>query len=148
MTIRGTLTRLAAFVGIVTAPAALPAQTTTVSCGVNSAGVQVYMEVYEYDYVTEKPRFPGGEEKLLCFINRTRVYPEQAYRAGVQGRVMCSFVVNADGSISNIHVLRGVERSLNCEARRIIGMMPDWLPGRINGRPVPVRVVYPISFRR
>lgn len=129
-------------------PAAAGAQTTLVNCGTNAAGAVVYMEVYEYDYVTEKPSFPGGEEKLLKFINRTRVYPELAYRYGIQGRVMCSFVVMADGSISNVRVMRGVEHSLDSEARRVIAKMPAWHPGKMHGKPVPVRVIYPITFRR
>lgn len=124
------------------------AQTTMVNCGTNAAGAIVYMEVYEYDFVTEKPSFPGGEEKMLKFINNTRIYPEQAYRHGIQGRVMCSFVVMSDGSISNVRVLRGVETSLNNEARRVLKKMPVWQPGKVNGKPVPVRIVYPITFRR
>lgn len=124
------------------------AQTTMVNCGTNAAGSVVYMEVYEYDCVTQKPSFPGGEEKMLKFINSTRSYPETAYRRGIQGRVICSFIVLADGSVTNVRVLKGVEKSLNCEARRVLGKMPTWLPGKLNGRPVPVRVIYPITFRR
>ena len=117
-------------------PAGAKAQTAYVNCGTNAAGSTVYLEVYEYDYVTDKPSFPGGEEKMIKFINR------------VQGRVMCSFIVMPDGAVSNVKVLRGVEHSLNCEAKRVINKMPAWKPGRMNGRPVPVRVVYPITFRR
>ncbi len=124
------------------------AQTTMVACGTTPTGARMYMEVYEFDYVTEKPQFPGGEEKLISFINRTREYPEHAYRRNIQGRVMCSFIINTDGSVSNVGVLRGVEASLNNEARRILNLMPDWEPGRFNGRPVSVRVIYPITFRK
>ena len=137
-----------AFLAALFSTSAACAQTTYVNCGTNASGAVVYLEVYEYDYVTEKPSFPGGEEKLLKYVNRTRVYPESAYRQGIQGRVMCSFVVRADGSVGNVHIIRGVEPSLNCEAKRVISNMPAWRPGRMNGRPVPVRVVYPIAFRR
>lgn len=124
------------------------AQTCMVHCGTNAAGVEQYIEVYEYDYVSEKPHFPGGDDNLLKFVNKHREYPHAAYKSGVQGRVICSFVINTDGSVSNIRVLRGVEPTLNKEAMRVLSIMPDWIPGRIHGRVVPVRVVYPITFRR
>ncbi len=124
------------------------AQTCRVTAGVSSDGSRSYKEVYEYDYAEEKPTFPGGDTQLVSFINKTRRYPASAYQRGVEGRVTCSFVVNADGSISNITVLKGVEPSLNQEAIRIFSKMPDWEPGRINGQPVPVRVVWPVPFRK
>ena len=111
-------------------------------------GCAVYTEVFEYDYVEEKPEFPGGGGSLMNFINSTRQYPQEAYEAGVEGRVTCSYVVNADGKISNIQVLRGVETSLNQEAVRIISLMPDWIPGKIAHQSVPVRVVTCIPFRK
>lgn len=123
-------------------------QTCRICCGVNADGYQTFKEIYEYDYVSEKPTFPGGDSKLVKFINSTREYPKAAYENGIQGRVICSFVVNTDGSISNIQILRGVEDSLNEEAIRIIKKMPKWTPGRIDGQAVPVRVIYPIPFRK
>lgn len=124
------------------------AQTCRVACGVTSRGRKAYKEVFEYDYVTVKPEFPGGYTGLLRFINSTRCYPAKAYKKGIQGRVTCSFVVNADGSVSNVQVLKGVEPSLNAEAVRVCTKMPSWTPGSIEGQPVPVRVVYPIVFRK
>lgn len=124
------------------------AQTCRVSLGVNSSGQRAYMEVYEYDYVSEKPEFPGGDSRLVEFINSNRRYPEDAYRAGVQGRVTCSFVVNADGVISHLKVVKSVEESLNKEALRVFSMMPAWTPGKINGCAVPVRVIRSIPFRK
>lgn len=124
------------------------AQTFRISCGENAEGHQIYKEIYEYDYVSEKPMFPGGEHKLLKFINNTREYPQKAYEANIQGRVICSFIVDCDGSIKYIQILKGVEESLNQEAIRIIQKMPDWIPGRIDGQVIPVRVVYPIAFRK
>ena len=111
-------------------------------------GNPVYTEVFEYDYVDEKPEFPGGGRSLLCFINSTRQYPVEAYEMGVEGRVICAFIVNPDGKLSNFQVLRGVESSLNKEALRIVSLMPPWLPGKINKQPVPVRVVCCIPFRK
>lgn len=121
------------------------------TCRINSGcvnGTHCYIDVYEYDYVDRKPQFPGGDSKLIKFINQNRRYPAEAYRRGVEGRVMCSFVVNTDGSISNVAVLKGVEASLNKEAVRIMQKMPAWSPGKINGQCVPVRVVWCVPFRK
>lgn len=108
----------------------------------------VVMDVYEYDYVDVQPEFPGGERELIKYINTERKYPEQAYMNNIQGRVLCSFVVNSDGSISHISILRGVEESLNKEAMRIVASMPKWTAGKINNTTVPVRCIIPIAFRR
>ena len=107
-----------------------------------------YREVYQYDYVWEKPSFPGGDGELRHFINKHRRYPKAAYKRGIQGRVTCAFIVNRDGTVSDVHVLRGVESTLDQEAVRIFRLMPPWNPGRQNGQPVPVRVVRAVPFRK
>lgn len=124
------------------------AQTCRITSGRAADGSRTYIEVFEYDYVDVKPSFPGGPSMLMKFVNETREYPAKAYQEGIQGRVTCAFVVNTDGSVSHIRVLKGVEPSLNEEARRVISRMPAWTPGRIDGRPVPVRVIYPVAFRK
>lgn len=124
------------------------AQTCRVSAGCTADGCQTYKEVFEFDYVDVKPQFPGGNEALLSFINKTRHYPKDAYEKGVEGRVTCSFVVNADGNISHLKVLKGADKSLNLEAMRILAEMPNWQPGRHQGKAVPVRVIHCIPFRR
>lgn len=123
-------------------------QTCKVKTATLNNGSAVYTEVYEYDYVDDKPEFPGGGTSLINFINSERQYPEEAYKLGVEGRVTCAFVVNKDGKISNILVIRGVESSLNKEAVRIVSAMPSWIPGKIHEHPVPVRVVCSIPFRK
>ena len=120
------------------------AQTCRVNSGYSANGCVNYLEVYEFDYVEVKPEFPGGGQSLVNFINDHRRYPSEAYRRGIQGRVTCSFVVNADGTVSNICVLKGVEQSLDQEALRIFASMPAWKPGKIDGIPVPVRVIWPV----
>lgn len=129
-------------------PSLAEAQTCRVRAGVSPDGYQTFMEVFEYDFVDEKPSFPGGTEALLGFVNNTRRYPADAYRLGIEGRVVCSFVVNVDGEISNICVIKGNHKSLNMEAVRIISEMPNWIPGKIHGKNVPVRVVHSIPFRK
>ena len=123
-------------------------QSIRIMSGVDNDGITSYIEAFEYDYVTEKPTFPGGEAKLVEFINENRHYPREAYDRGIQGRVTCWFIVNADGSISNVSLLRSVNELLNEEALRIFSLMPAWVPGRINGVPVPVRVVRSVRFRK
>lgn len=124
------------------------AQTCRVNIGTTASGGVSYMEVFEYDYVNEKPSYPGGDRNLMTFINATREYPQEAYRKGIQGRVTCAFIVNTDGSISHISILRGVEPSLNKEAIRILSKMPEWIPGKHEGKVVPVRVIRSVPFRK
>lgn len=129
-------------------PSQAASQTCRVNVGVSPDGCQAYKVVYEFDYVDEKPEFPGGGTKMVKFINTQRRYPAEAYALGIEGRVTCSFVVNSDGSISNITILKGVEPSLNREALRILSKMPVWTPGRIDGHTVPVRVICAVPFRK
>lgn len=123
-------------------------QTTLIRTATLNNGGAVYTEVFEYDFVDEKPEFPGGGGSLINFINSTRQYPHDAYEMGIEGRVTCAFIVHEDGKISHIKVLRGVENSLNQEAVRVISQMPEWHPGKINEHPVPVRVICSIPFRK
>ena len=115
---------------------------------VNPMSKQSYMEVYEFDYVDIQPQFPGGERGLINFINKTREYPYHAYKKGIEGRVLCSFIVGTNGKVSDIRVIRGAaDESLNREAIRVISKMPKWSVGKVRDHAVPVRVVLPIAFR-
>lgn len=129
-------------------PFSTSAQTCRVSIGSGADGCQSYKEVFEYDYVDQKPQFPGGREALMEFINKTRHYPKEAYERGIEGRVTCSFVVNPDGNISHLRVIKGSHSSLNIEAMRILAEMPNWTPGKHGDKCVPVRVVHCIPFRK
>lgn len=124
------------------------AQTCRVSTGVGADGCRNYIEVFEYDYVTEKPTFPGGDGELMSYINHCRQYPREAYKRGIQGRVMCSFVVGSEGDINYVQVLKGVDPELNREAVRILSEMPRWRPGKLDGKSVPVRVIRSVPFRK
>lgn len=114
---------------------------------VTSGNRVVDMEAFTYDSVDDQPHFPGGDGAMMKFINRERRYPHDAYQAGVEGRVLCSFIVHPDGSISNTEVLRGVDESLNNEAVRIIGRMPKWVAGKIGETKVSVYCILAIPFR-
>ena len=100
-----------------------------------------------YQVVEKMPEFPGGMKALMSYLKENLRYPEDAKAAGFKGRVTVQFVVNKDGSISNIYKLRGVEPSLDAEALRLIASMPTWNPGMHNGLPVAVRYTVPITFR-
>ncbi|MCM1517763.1 MAG: energy transducer TonB [Pseudoflavonifractor sp.] len=106
-----------------------------------------HVEVYDYDYVDEQPHFPGGDKAMFKFINQHRRYPAEAYDNRIEGRVLCSFIVNPDGAISHIRILRGVEPTLNAEAVRVITEMPRWVAGKVDDSPVPVFCILPIPFR-
>ncbi len=125
----------------------LSAQKRIVSCTTQPQYHNQAKEVYEFDSVDVQPCFPGGNLELFKFINDTRRYPAEAYNQRVQGRVLCGFIVNDDGSISNISLVKGVEESLNNEALRIISEMPRWEAGEVNNRKVPVYCILPIAFR-
>lgn len=116
-------------------------------CNPNNPAHSTYVDVYDYDFVDEQPQFPGGERGLVNFINKTREYPYKAYEAGIEGRVLCGFIINIDGSVSNITVLRGNNPELNREAVRVISEMPKWKAGKMGNKHVPVLYLLPIVFR-
>ena len=97
--------------------------------------------------VERMPEFPGGEAAMNQFIARNIRYPIIAQENGIQGRVVCQFVVNTDGKIVDAVVVRGVEESLDKEALRVIKAMPPWTPGRQGGKNVRVKYTLPIRFK-
>lgn len=96
--------------------------------------------------VEKMPEFPGGGQAILDFIAKTLQYPQIAKENGIEGRVVCSFIVEKDGSLSDINIVRGVDPSLDKEALRIIGEMPKWNPGTQRGKAVKVKYSVPINF--
>ncbi|MBQ6777292.1 MAG: energy transducer TonB [Paludibacteraceae bacterium] len=97
--------------------------------------------------VENKPEYPGGDAALMKYISENIKYPVIAQENGIQGRVICQFVVNKDGSIVDITVVRGVDPSLDKEAVRVIKSMPTWKPGKQRGKAVRVKYTLPIVFR-
>lgn len=100
-----------------------------------------------FDIVEQQPLFPGGPAALLEYLSENTKYPVVAQENGVQGRVTVQFVVEKDGSISDVHVLRGVDPSLDKEAVRVVKSMPRWTPGKQNGITVRVNYRVPVLFR-
>ena len=93
------------------------------------------------------PKFPGGDAELLKFIAKNVKYPQESQDKGEQGRVICSFVVTKDGTLTNYKVLRGISPALDQEAVRVLQMMPRWTPGTQKGEPVAVKYTVPITFK-
>ena len=109
---------------------------------------QVQVEAEDEDTVVEvMPKFPGGDAELLKFIAKNVKYPQESQDKGEQGRVICSFVVTKDGTLTNYKVLRGISPALDQEAVRVLQMMPRWTPGTQRGEPVAVKYTVPITFK-
>lgn len=100
-----------------------------------------------FDVVEEMPSFPGGNVALMSYLANNIKYPVVAQENGVQGRVTVSFVVERDGSISDVRVARSVDPSLDREAQRVVKSMPRWKPGKQNGSAVRVKYTVPVVFR-
>ncbi len=100
-----------------------------------------------YDVVEENPRFPGGEEACMKWLAENIKYPSICVEQGIQGRVYAQFVVNKDGSIVDIKVVRSPDPYLSKEAERVLAKMPRWSPGKQRGKPVRVKFSLPVMFR-
>ena len=117
----------------------------------NSGKVSKVYDVAEekkqaYDVVEEMPKFPGGMQALIQYLTKTIKYPEESEAKGEQGRVVCTFVVEADGKVSNTMIAKGVAPALDKEAERVVSSMPNWIPGKQNGQNVRVNYTLPITF--
>ncbi len=95
----------------------------------------------------EMPSFPGGEKALMQYIKDNTYYPEEMCEGAAQGRVMVGFVINEDGSISDVKVLRSLTPELDEVAVKIVKGMPKWNPGKQNGKAVKTKYTVPVSFR-
>ena len=99
-----------------------------------------------YYHVEQMPQFPGGQEELMAYLSNNIKYPAIARDQSIQGRVAVRFVVHANGSISNVEVLRSLDPSCDKEAIRVIKSMPQWIPGKQNGKAVNVYYTLPVKF--
>ena len=100
-----------------------------------------------FDVVEEMPVYPGGMPAMMDFFYKNMKYPKEAFDAKQEGRVIAQFVVEKDGSITDAHIVKSVSPALDAEALRIVNAMPNWTPGRQNGKPVRVKYTVPISFK-
>ena len=100
-----------------------------------------------FQVVEEMPEFPGGMGEAMKFLAKNIKYPVAAQQAKIEGRVIVQFVVERDGSISDIHTMRSVSPELDAEAIRVVSLMPKWKPGKQRGKAVAVKYTMPIMFR-
>lgn len=100
-----------------------------------------------YQVVEEQPLFPGGMDKMAEFLQANIKYPALCKKEGIQGRVIVQFVVNKDGSICDVKVVKSAHPQLDAEALRVISSMPRWIPGKQKGKNVRVRYTLPVHFR-
>lgn len=97
--------------------------------------------------VEQLPEFPGGATELMKWLTKNLKYPISAERRGIQGKVLAQFIVNKDGSISDICLLNHVDNSLDREAMRVMRLMPPWKPGQMYDKPCRTQVCIPIVFK-
>jgi protein TonB len=99
-----------------------------------------------YTVVEQPAEFPGGMAAMMKFISQNMKYPSQARRMGTEGSVFVEFVVDQQGKISDAHVIKGIGAGCDEEAVRVVNKMPNWKPGKQNGKAVRVRFVLPVKF--
>lgn len=135
-------------VGPPTTGPADPLATASSSGPTSSTGTEVASASSEpFTFVEKMPEFAGGQAALLRYLSSHLRYPTQALREGAEGRVFLSFVVGADGAISEVTVLKGLGFGLDEEATRVVRQMPAWTPGYQARHAVPVRFTLPITFK-
>ena len=100
-----------------------------------------------FDVVEQMPSFPGGMAALMAYLQKSIKDPPVAEENGIQGRVVCTFVVERDGSVTDVRVAKSVDPSLDKEAVRVVSAMPRWIPGKQNGQSVRVKYTLPVTFR-
>ncbi len=102
---------------------------------------------YHFRVVEELPQFPGGWVEFMKFLNKNIKYPVVAQNKKIQGKVVVSFIVNKDGSVSAMKVSQSLDPSLDREALRVLKMMPKWTPGQEKGKPCRTMIAIPINFQ-
>lgn len=100
-----------------------------------------------FQIVEEMPAYPGGEVKMMEYISKNIKYPQIARESGIQGRVFVGFVVEPDGSVSNVKIMRGIGGGCDEEAMRVVKSMPKWKPGKQRGKAVRVSYTLPVNFK-
>ncbi len=100
-----------------------------------------------FDVIEQMPQFPGGPAALMEYLSKNIRYPEEAHKKNIQGRVIVTFVVEKDGSITEARVVRSVDPLLDAEALRVVNAMPNWAPGMQSGKVVRVKYTIPIVFK-
>ena len=117
------------------------------SAQVKDSKIEDIDDNHVYETVDIQPEFPGGSAAMMKFISKKLRYPDQARDKGAQGTVIVQFIVERDGSITDIKIVRDPGEGLGEETRRVIQLMPKWKPGKQEDSPVRVKVSVPVRFR-
>ena len=126
---------------LVEKPEEIIAGTERISFRLESGSKDIYI------VVEEPPMFPGRKEDLINYMKNNMKYHQSAIEKGLEGRVVTRFIVEKDGSLSDVEIIRGVDPLLDNEARRLIESMPKWKPGKVYGKEVRVRYTLSVTFR-
>ena len=139
--------------GLVTFSLTLPLGVSATPTSTDSEGDAAVMAVSSsiptdeiFKVVEQAPLFPGGDSELMRWLAQNLNYPIRAQEKGISGRVIVGFVIEKDGSISNVQVVKGVDKDLDAEAVRVVKKMPNWIPGKNNGAPVRSFFNLPVKF--
>ena len=116
-------------------------------CGLLFSTLLIAQQSTVYEIVEEMPEFSGGSAKMNEYLGNNIIYPEYAVDNNIEGRVIVEFIVNTDGTLSNVQIRRGVHETLDNEAIRVVKSMPKWKPGKQRGKPVRVKYTVPVNFR-
>ncbi len=113
---------------------------------INSSDIPAVSDTTIYKVCDELPSFPGGMEKMIKFLSDNIQYPESIKEKNIEGTVFASFVVEIDGSVSNVKIVRGLDTDCDAEVLRVVKIMPKWTPGKNDGEAVRVSFVIPVTF--
>ena len=138
---------LAAGAATGTATGSLTGSETGSDAGTDAPGEAAGTAAAPFGYVEHMPEFAGGQAALLRYLGSHMRYPARALRDQVEGRVYLSFVVQADGTIAEAAIVKGLSPELDAEALRVVRQMPAWTPGYQNKHAVAVRFTLPITFK-
>ena len=100
-----------------------------------------------FEKVEDMPEFPGGEQAMMDFVAKNVQYPKEAMEKEISGRVLVGFIVEKDGSISEMEIVKGIGGGCDEEAVRVVKAMPKWKPGKQKGKPVRVHFMLPLTFK-
>ncbi|MEN8929238.1 MAG: energy transducer TonB [Flavobacteriales bacterium] len=122
----------------------------TKSKALKEFGEQMNLKIdtgFVYKFADEIPKFIGGEDSLIKFLGRNIKYPSSCLNGNIKGKVYCQFIIEKDGSISNIEIVRSPQECYSNEVLRVFKISPKWKPAILNSKPVRFRTIMPIRFK-
>ncbi|RDC65105.1 M56 family metallopeptidase [Adhaeribacter pallidiroseus] len=123
-----------------------PLKKPTENLNQSQAESQINRDDEVFTFVEQNPVFPGGLEKMYAFIGNTMKYPEAAKKANLEGNVIAQFVITKEGKITDVQIVKSLSPETDAETKRVIALMPNWQPGKQDGKPLNVKYTLPIRF--